>query len=219
LRIADTNGIARPSGIGNLIKKIKKEIPDLAIDFHGHNDMGMATANAVTAFESGANALSVTVNGLGERAGNAALEQVAIALKQIVSESCDIQTRQLMPVCLYVAEASGRKIPVDQPLTGPDVFSHESGIHCAGLLENPMAFQPFLPESIGRDAASFVLGRHSGSKIIRYLLAEKGLVVTNEQALILRDHIRDMAIEEKEVFKLENLETLFRLCCMEEESV
>jgi len=218
LRIADTNGVARPSGIGNLIKKIKKEIPDLAIDFHGHNDMGMAAANAVTAFESGADALSVTVNGLGERAGNAALEQVAVALKQIDPASCEIHTRQLMKVCSYVAEASGRKIPVDRPLTGADVFSHESGIHCAGLIENPVAFQPFLPESIGRKKGAFVLGRHSGSKMIRRLLAEKGFVVTNEQAAILRDYIRNLAIEEKEIFNLENLENLFRQCCTEAES-
>lgn len=210
LRIADTNGIGRPSGIMYLIKKIKNAVPDLAIDFHGHNDMGMATANAITAFESGAEALSVTVNGLGERAGNAALEEVAVALKRMSPWACDIQTRQLLSICSYVSEASNRAIPVNKPVTGAGVFCHESGIHCAGLIENPMAFQPFLPEIIGRSAESYVVGRHSGSKMIRYLLAEKGLAVTRDQAVIIRDYIRDLAVKNKTVFTSESLEALCR---------
>jgi homocitrate synthase NifV len=209
LRIADTNGIGRPLGIRNLIKKIKTAAPGLLIDFHGHNDMGMATANAITAFESGAEALSVTVNGLGERAGNAALEQVAVALKQIFPAACDIQTRHLQSICSYVAEVSSRKIPVDKPVTGADVFSHESGIHCAALIENPMAFMPFSPESIGRSGESYVVGRHSGSKIIRYLLAEKGVDISREQAVILRDYIRNRAVKHKSIVSPDKLVELF----------
>lgn len=210
LRIADTNGIVRPLGLQALIKKIKTAVPGLLIDFHGHNDLGMATANAITAHESGAEALSVTVNGLGERAGNAALEQVAVALKQISSATCDIQIRQLQSICSYVAEASKRSIPVDSPVTGVDVFSHESGIHCAGLIKNPIAFQPFSPESIGREKESYIIGRHSGSKIIRYLLAEKGVEVSREQATILREYIRDFAVKNKMVFTPETLESFFK---------
>lgn len=209
LRIADTNGIARPSTIRTLIKSVNKSVPGLPIDFHGHNDMGMATANAITAFESGADAVSVTINGLGERAGNAPLEEVAVALNRISPAACEIQIDQLMSVCAYVSEASERPVPVNKPVTGADVFSHESGIHCAGLIEDPMTFQPFLPESVGRTGASFVLGRHSGSKVIRYLLAKKGVVVTRDQAIMLRDYIRDFAVRHKTVFTPESLEALF----------
>ncbi len=217
LRLADTNGIAMPSDIRRLVSSVKKSVPGLLIDFHGHNDMGMAAANAITAFESGAEALSVTINGLGERAGNAALEQVAVALNQISPDMCDIKINQLMSACSYVAEASNRSIPVDKPVTGADIFCHESGIHCAGLIDNPMAFQPFLPENIGRTGASFVLGRHSGSKIIRHLLAEKGFVVTREQAVVLRNYIRDFAINHKMVFTPKSLEAVFKSLQEQEE--
>ncbi len=210
LRIADTNGITRPSKIRHLIKILKTTAPDLAIDFHGHNDLGMATANAITAFESGADALSVTVNGLGERAGNAALEEVAVALKQMAPATCDIQTKQLLSICSYVSEASKRSIPVDKPITGASVFSHESGIHCAGLIENPMAFQPFLPESVGRSGGSYVVGRHSGSKMIQHLLSEKGYNVSKEQAAVLKDYIRDFAVKNKMVFTPESLEAFLK---------
>lgn len=210
LRIADTIGIAKPSTVRYMIKKMKKTVPDLLIDFHGHNDMGMATANAVTAFEAGADALSVTVNGLGERAGNSPLEQVAVVLGNFSPSACDIHTSQLISVCAYVAEASKRNIPEDKPITGKIVFSHESGIHCAGLIKDPMAFQPFSPESVGREKQTFVVGRHSGSKIIRHLLVEKGVEVSREQATILKEYIRDFAVKNKMVFTPDSLEVFIK---------
>ncbi|MDO9263987.1 MAG: hypothetical protein Q7U02_08465 [Desulfosalsimonadaceae bacterium] len=208
LRIADTSGVARPSTVRNLVKAVRKAVPGLPLEFHGHNDMGMATANAVTSFESGAEALSVTVNGIGERAGNAALEQVAVALNRMSPGICDIQTHQLTALCAYVAEASKRPVPVDRPIAGADVFRHESGIHCAGLIENPEAYQPFPPETVGREKAAFVLGRHSGSKMIRHLLAEKGLLVTPEESAVLRDYIHDATLRHKTAFPPENLKGL-----------
>ena len=208
LRIADTSGVARPSTVRTLVHAVRKAVPGLPLDFHGHNDMGMATANAVTAFESGAEALSVTVNGLGERAGNAAIEQVAVALNRMAPGICNIQNHQLTTVCAYVAEAANRPIPADQPITGADVFRHESGIHCAGLIENPEAYQPFPPESVGREKAAFVLGRHSGSKIIRHLLAEKGLLVTLEESAVLREYIHDATLRRKAAFSPDNLKRL-----------
>jgi len=208
LRIADTSGVALPSTVRDLVRTVRKAVPGLALDFHSHNDMGMASANAVTAFESGAEALSVTVNGLGERAGNAALEQVAMALSRISPGICDIQTHLLTAVCACVAKAADRPIPPDRPITGRDVFRHESGIHCAGLIENPEAYQPFPPETVGREKAAFVLGRHSGSKMIRHLLAEKGLLVTPEESAVLRDHIHDATLRQKTAFNPENLKGL-----------
>ncbi len=210
LRLADTIGIARPTSVCSLIKKIKTEVPDLDIDFHGHNDLGMATANAITAFEAGAEALSVTVNGLGERAGNAPLEEVAMAFGEMMPGICDIRIDLLMALCSYVASASNRRIPEDKPVTGKGVFSHESGIHCAALIDNPMAFQPFPPESVGREKKTFVIGRHSGSKMIRHILSQKGIQVTDEQSVALRDYVRGLAVRHKLVFTPENIESFFR---------
>jgi homocitrate synthase NifV len=210
LRIADTSGVARPSTVRALVKAVRKSVPGLPLEFHAHNDMGMATANAITAFEAGSEALSVTVNGLGERAGNVAIEQVAVALNRMAPGICDIQINQLTALCAYVAEAANRPIPADKPITGADVFRHESGIHCAGLIENPEAYQPFPPESVGREKAAFVLGRYSGSKMIRHLLAEKGLVVTREQSAILRKYIHDFTLKHKTALTQEKADALFK---------
>ena len=162
VRISDTVGIITPSAVDPFFRKVKALTNGIVLEFHGHNDLGMAVANTVTAVEAGAGAVSVTVNGLGERAGNAALEQVAVALA--VSSNYYTRVRcDLLPVlCETVAKASRRPIPVDAPIVGKDVFSHESGIHCRALLRDAHAYQPFLPETVGRAGSVFVTGKHSG---------------------------------------------------------
>lgn len=168
-RIADTVGTATPSRVKKTIGKLRSLGCGLPVEFHGHNDLGMATANALTAAEAGAEAVSVTVNGLGERAGNVPLEEIAMVLRLEDKFECDIRTRSLMELCRFVAEASRRRIPESKPVTGDSAFAHESGIHCAALLENPLSYQPYLPESIGKKGCRFVLGKHSGGRIIRHI--------------------------------------------------
>ena len=186
VRIADTVGIATPAAIRRIIAPLSRCAPGMQIEFHGHNDLGLATANALCALEAGAGALSVTVNGLGERAGNAALEQLAVALPFTENWRSRLDTRRLMALCEYVARASGRPIPADRPVTGVQVFQHESGIHCAALLENPLAYQPFVPETVGRSGFGFVLGRHSGTASIRHILNQAGIAVSRDEALRLK---------------------------------
>ena len=187
VRVADTVGILTPMAAARLIKRLSGVAGALELDFHGHNDMGMATANAVSAAEAGASALSTTVNGLGERSGNAALEEVAMALQFVPERRSGIRTSCLATLCRYVARSSGRPIPPDKPLTGSDAFRHESGIHCAALLKDPLAYQPFHPESVGRKGFEFVLGAHSGSCSIRHILKKAGIEVSTEEALRLKD--------------------------------
>ena len=163
LRIADTVGIGRPSTIAMVLSYLLNAIPELALEFHGHNDLGMATANALTALEVGCQAVSVTVNGIGERAGNTALEQIVMALEQHNELACPMDTTQLLPLCQYVAQAAGVPIGHTQPVVGPGIFTHESGIHCHAMFKDSRTYEPFSPEWAGHPRRRFVLGTHSGA--------------------------------------------------------
>ncbi len=171
VRVSDTVGIASPVDVNAMFSGLMKVAGGMALEFHGHNDLGMATANTITAAQAGAAAVSVTVNGLGERAGNACLEEVALALNISTRLGSRIRCDRLPSLCEVVAGVSGRPIPVDKPIVGLDVFSHESGIHCHALLRDPKAYQPFLPETIGRCRMKFVVGKHSGRAGIRHAVS------------------------------------------------
>jgi homocitrate synthase NifV len=186
LRIADTVGISRPAAVGELIRSIKAAVPDLELEFHGHNDLGMATANALSALEAGAESVSVTVNALGERAGNAALEQVVMALAGHPDLTTSVDTTRLLPLCRLVALASCQQIPPSQPVVGERVFTHESGIHCHAMFKDTRAYEPFEPSRVGRIDRRFVLGTHSGASAIVHLLAQAGIQVSSSQARNLR---------------------------------
>lgn len=189
LRIADTVGIARPSSISPLIRTLAAAVPGLPLEFHGHNDLGMATANALAAAEAGADAISVTVNGLGERAGNAALEQIAMVLQQHPELSCDIAGESLLPLSRHVAQVSGRPIAPGQPVVGDMAFSHESGVHCHALLKDPHTYEPFPPKQIGR-RRRFILGSHSGRAGIHHLLGQAGIQASALQVKTLQDLLK-----------------------------
>ena len=146
----------------------------MVIEFHGHNDLGMAAANAISAAQAGAQALSVTVNGLGERAGNAPLEEVALGLPVAAGKSCRIRPEALQTICSYVARLSGRSIPPDKPVTGSVIFTHESSIHCHGLMQNDLSYQPYHPQKVGR-RIEMILGKHSGRHVYRKLAEGQGL--------------------------------------------
>ncbi len=166
MRIADTVGIATPFSITAILTELRAS--KLALEFHGHNDLGMATANAISAAQAGADALSVTVNGLGERAGNAALEEVAMALLLSGGKKCGVRSAKLMSLCTYVAQASMRPIPPNKPITGSLVFTHESGIHCNGMFKDPRTYEPFSGSLLGR-SSEFVTGKHSGTALLRQI--------------------------------------------------
>jgi homocitrate synthase NifV len=186
LRIADTVGIGRPSTINRVIRCLRLAVPDLDLEFHGHNDMGMAVANALSALESGARSVSVTVNGLGERAGNAALEQMVMALRLHPDLDCAMDTAALLSLSRLVAGAAGRTIAPDQPVVGDRVFTHESGIHCHAMFKDARAYEPFTPQQAGHTDRSFVLGTHSGGTAIRNLLRQAGIRISARQAQSLR---------------------------------
>jgi homocitrate synthase NifV len=147
----------------------------LSLEFHGHNDLGMATANTIAALASGADAASVTVNGLGERAGNAPLDEVVMAARLTLGKDCGLDSRQLSALGNLVAHASCRPLAPEKPVTGKAVFRHESGIHCGGLLQNRATYEPFSAEEVGHAPTEMVVGRHSGTRLLREKLEQMKL--------------------------------------------
>ncbi len=198
VRIADTVGLARPSQVAGLVRELTGLMGSAGLEFHGHNDLGMATANTVAAIEAGIGAVSVTVNGIGERAGNAPLEQVVMAAKTIDCRNCQIDASRLMKICRFVAQITNRPIAVDRPITGKVAFSHESGIHCAALLKDPNTYQPFLPETIGRKGAQLLVGRHSGSTVLKHIMEQAGVILDAEKTKRLLAIIRIRSLKNRD---------------------
>jgi homocitrate synthase NifV len=208
LRIADTVGMASPAMIMGMLSDLLTALPGLSLEFHGHNDLGMATANAVSAVDAGAQALSVTVNGLGERAGNAPLEETAMALFGVGPHRSNIQLAGLTRLCQQVADLSGQILPPSKPVVGSRIFSHESGIHCAGLIKDSTAYQLFDPKLVGSQAGQFVIGYHSGAAGICHLLKTQGISLSKRDARQLLPLVRQKALEQKKALSLGQLKHL-----------
>jgi homocitrate synthase NifV len=175
LRLADTVGILTPTTTTSLVEHARAFAGKMMLGFHAHNDLGMATANTLAALEAGAESADVTVAGLGERAGNAPLEEIVMVLDMVASWRTGIATSQLAPLGKLVMAAAGRTIPPNKPILGSSTFRHESGIHCAGLEKNNLAYQPFDPARVGQVDCGVVLGKHSGKATLRVAMASAGL--------------------------------------------
>jgi homocitrate synthase NifV len=163
LRVADTVGILSPLQCVELIRCVTSRVPELTVGIHCHDDLGMATANSLVALQSGARCADVTVNGLGERAGNAALEELAMALELSSPGSTGIAVQGLVGLSTLVAKHSRRALGVDKAVVGQGAFRHESGIHVHAMLRDTRAYEPFAPERVGHRGREFVLGKHSGT--------------------------------------------------------
>jgi len=187
-RFADTLGILDPFTTQAAFARMRA-LTDLELEFHGHDDLGLATANTLAALRGGATHVSVCALGLGERAGNAALEQVAVAMRRTGIGQCGIDFAALPELAAIVAAAAGRAIPPAQPIVGGAVFSHESGIHVSGLLRDTATYEALDPALFGR-SRQIVLGKHSGIAAIRHALAERGVQVNDAQARGVLDRVR-----------------------------
>lgn len=190
LCLADTVGIWNPFQVHAAILSLRDSAPGLAIGFHAHNDLGMATANSLAAVQAGAATVDVTVSGLGERAGNAPLEELVMALRLTLRRTVGIDTRRFRELSRLVAQASGRAIPVNKPITGEGIFRHESGLHVRGLLIDRRTYEPFDAASVGAGGTEIVLGKHSGTAAIRHVLDEEGIHVSVAEAAELLGKVR-----------------------------
>ena len=193
-RLADTVGIWNPFQVHAVVQSLAGRAERVTIGFHGHNDLGMATANALAAVMAGAGSIDVTVNGLGERAGNTALEEAAMGLQITLKRSCGLDTRRLAALSACVAGAAGRQVPPNKPIVGAGVFRHESGIHVHGLLRDRRAYEPFAAEAVGRSGTEIVLGRHSGAAAVRHVLNRQGRQISPAEVDRLLGELRRGAI-------------------------
>ena len=207
VRLADTVGILNPFSTAQLYASVSERFPFVDFEFHGHNDLGMATANSVAALLSGASSVSATVNGLGERAGNACLEEVAAALKISSGINCGIHLTQIQKLCRFVAQASSKPIHPSKPIVGEMVCRHESGIHCNSLLKNELTYQPFLSSEIGK-SIEMVIGRHSGGQIIKHFLEKQQINMSERQTTLLTEQVKSLSLRHKRGLKVEELITL-----------
>jgi len=195
IRFADTVGIMEPFGVFETIKALRAAT-DLDIEMHAHDDLGLATANTLAAALAGATHLNTTVNGLGERAGNAALEEVVVGLKQLYGFETGIDLAQFTVLSEQVARASGDAIGSRKSLIGKDVFSHEAGIHVDGLLKDPNNYQGVDPAIVGR-CHQLVLGKHSGTRGVMHAYQQLGISVTRLQAQQLLAQVRQFVSRTK----------------------
>ncbi|MEW6678531.1 MAG: homocitrate synthase [Pseudomonadota bacterium] len=207
-RFADTLGVMEPFGVHDTIRSLRS-ITDLEIEMHAHDDLGLATANTLAACRAGATHVNTTVNGLGERAGNAALEEVALGLKKLYGLDTGVDLTAFPALSERVARASGRPVSWQKSIVGEGVFTHEAGIHVDGLLKDPDNYQGFDPREVGRDHR-LVVGKHSGSKGIVAAYAHLGLALTEAQARALLPDIRAFAEQAKRAPVDQELECLYR---------
>ena len=210
IRIADTVGILTPLCCAQLIRTLIAQLSPTELEFHGHNDLGMATANTITALESGATAVSVTVNGIGERSGNAALEEVAAVLMREASQHhAGFRMERIVALCDLVSSMTNEQIPKNKPITGKNVFRHEAGIHSRALLEDSRAYEPFSPHLIGRSASTIVAGTHSGTRGVQFMLAASGISIDRNTAAEMQMLIRKEAFQKGRSLDNEEVRNLF----------
>ena len=206
-RFADTVGIMEPFGVYQRISRLKQD-SDLDIEMHAHDDIGLATANTLAAIRAGASHVNTTVNGLGERAGNAALEEVVMGLQLLRAGESGVDLSRYSEVSQLVARASGRPLPWHKSIVGEGVFTHESGIHVDGILKDPRNYQGVDPAAVGRQH-TLVLGKHSGSSAVRSRYAEMGILLSREQADSLLPSIRSFAMQNKRAPSTVELTSLY----------
>ena len=194
-RYCDTVGIMEPFKLRDEISYLYNKTK-FDIEMHTHNDFGMATANAIAGVMGGANHVCVTVNGLGERAGNAALEEVLMALIYVYGYKTDIDTRKFKEVSEYVSRASGRFLPKWKAIVGENTFVHESGIHADGAIKNPMNYEAYDPAVVGLER-QIVIGKHSGKAAIVNKFKEYDIKLSDDEAKDILNLVRATTVRVK----------------------
>ena len=199
VNVPDTVGVSEPFGMYELVSEIYKVVK-VPISIHCHNDFGLAVANSLAAVKAGASQVQVSVNGLGERAGNADLAETVMSLNAIYGLRTRIKTRYLFETAKLVERFSGVQIPITQPVVGENAFSHESGIHAHGVIKRSNTFEPGImtPEMVGH-RRRIVLGTHTGRHSIEKKLSEIGMSPSREQVEEILERVKELSASGKKV--------------------
>ncbi len=213
INVPDTVGYALPQEFGDLIRYIREHTPNIGkavISVHCHNDLGLATANTLAGIGSGARQVEVTVNGIGERAGNTSLEEIAMSIhtrKSLLNVNSEINTREIVPTSRLVSMITGLVVQPNKAIVGANAFAHEAGIHQDGVLKNRMTYEIMEPEIVGLSSNRLVLGKHSGRHAFREKLNDLGYDLTRDELDKLFIKMKDLADKRKELMD-EDIEAL-----------
>jgi 2-isopropylmalate synthase len=199
INIPDTCGVATPTRFADLVSTVV-EHTDARVDVHTHDDFGLAAANAMVGFEAGAHQAQVSVNGIGERAGNAAYEEVVMSAESLYGVDTGVDTTRITELSRMVEEASDIPVPANKPVVGRNAFSHESGIHAAGVIENSDTFEPgvMTPKMVGA-TREFVMGKHTGTHSVRKRLEDAGYRPTDDEVREVTRRVKDYGAEKQRV--------------------
>jgi homocitrate synthase NifV len=211
LRFADTVGVMEPFAMFERFRFLRQRL-DLELEVHAHDDFGLATANTLAAVRGGASHINTTVNGLGERAGNAALEECVLALKHLHGIDCGIDSRAIPAISALVEQASGRQVAWHKSVVGAGVFTHEAGIHVDGLLKHRRTYEGLNPDELGR-SHSLVLGKHSGTHLVSTRYRELGIELQDWQSRALLGSIRAFSTRAKCSPQALDLQAFYRQLC------
>jgi len=213
VNIPDTVGYAMPAEFGDLIRHLVAKVPNIdqtVLSVHCHDDLGLAVANSLAAIRAGARQVECTVNGIGERAGNASLEEIVMGIrtrKDFLGVSTGVNTRRIYPTSRLVASVTGTTIQRNKAIVGENAFAHEAGIHQHGLMANRETYEIMKPEEIGIAASRFVLGKHSGHHAFAQRIEALGYTLEAEQITRAFERFKALADKKKEVFD-EDIEAL-----------
>ncbi|MEA3427733.1 MAG: 2-isopropylmalate synthase [Thermodesulfobacteriota bacterium] len=213
INIPDTVGYAIPQEFSDLVKYVMAHTPNIhkaIVSIHCHNDLGLATANTLSAISAGARQAEVTINGIGERAGNTSLEEIVMALHtrpNYIPIETNINTEQIYPTSRLVSMITGIIVQPNKAIVGVNAFAHEAGIHQDGMLKNPMTYEIMKPDTIGLSASKLVLGKHSGRHALRSRLKELGYDLSDEELNLIFVKFKELADKKKTIVD-EDLEVI-----------
>lgn len=205
INVPDTVGYALPWEFGELIKGIRENVPNIdeaVLSVHCHNDLGLAVANSLFAVQNGAEQVECTINGIGERAGNASLEEIVMAIetrKNNMDFTTGVNTREIYPASQMLAEITGKGVQPNKAIVGDNAFAHEAGIHQHGVLKNPLCYEIMTPESVGLTCNKIVIGKHSGRFALGKKLEELGYHLNKEDLNTAYNNVTRLADEKKVV--------------------
>jgi len=206
INIPDTVGYSIPDEFGSIIQRIKDNVPNISevdISVHCHNDLGLAVANSISAVLQGANQVECTINGIGERAGNASLEEIVMALrirKDFLGYDTNIHTQDIYKTSQLLCHITGIDVQRNKAIVGKNAFAHEAGIHQHGVIKNAMTYEIMTPESVGILKSNLVLGKHSGRHALKQRYKELGFELSKEQLNKIYNSFTDIADRKKSVY-------------------